>query len=153
MRNFGERAPSELRRILLLGRWVNKAVLERLRVALEGHPAVVEALQEGDGLPYPLPAEAVQRPEEQHVEPVPRGVGEHPVEVRALPPAPRPGLPVDVLGDELVAIPPLAKIPERLRAFAARWQTAVHPGHPRSSYECNDPNEEGPCDTWTSRSR
>jgi hypothetical protein len=33
-----------------------------------------------------------------------------------------------------------------------RWMV-VHLRRPRSSYECNDPNEEEPCGTWTSRNR
>ena len=60
--------------------------------------------------PYPLPAEAVQRPEEQDVEAPPRRVGEHPVEVPALAPAPRARLAVHVLGEEPVDLPALAEL-------------------------------------------
>ncbi len=51
-------------------------------------------------------------PEQEHVGAPPCGVGEHPVEVLTLPAAPGTRLSIHVLGNQLVAFPTLAELPE-----------------------------------------
>jgi hypothetical protein len=59
-------------------------------------------------------------------EATPRGVGEHAVEV-SLPATPRAGLHIHVLGDELVALPPLAELPELQELVLAILVLLAHP--------------------------